>query len=50
MLQKSSRSIPCLQYFVSSAHKRNDGRQENQSKYENQPKQSEKTLNIHLTS
>ena len=51
MLQRSNRSITCLQYFVSSVHMRNNGRQKNQSKYQNKTNRSKKkTLNNHLTS
>ena len=35
----------CLQYFVSSVHRPNDGRQKNQNKRQNKPKGSEKALN-----
>ena len=45
MSERSNRSIPCLQYFVTSVYMPNDGRQKNQSKYQSKTKQSEKTLN-----
>ena len=48
--QRSYRSILCLQYFVSSVHMRNDGRQKDQSKCQNQTRQSKKILNNHLIS
>ena len=31
MSQRSNRSIPCLQYFVSPVHMGNDGRHKNQA-------------------
>ena len=47
---KSNRSIPCLQYFVSSMHIQHNGRQKNQTKCQNKAKRREETLNNHLTS
>ena len=40
--QRSSRPIPCLQYFVWSVYMWNDGRQKNQSKCQKKAKRSEK--------
>ena len=50
MSQRSKRSITCWQYFKSSVDMWNDDRQKNQSKCQNQTKQSKKTLNNHLVS
>ena len=44
MSQRSNRSFPWLQYFVSFVYMRNDGRQKNQSKCQNETKESKKTL------
>ena len=49
MSQGSNRSIPYLQYFVSSVHMRNDVMQKNQSKCQSKTNRSEKTFNNHLT-
>ena len=43
MSQRINRSIPCLQYFVSSVHMQNNGRQKIQSKWQNQMKESKIT-------
>ena len=50
MSQRSNRPIPCLQYFVSSLHIRNEGRQKDQSKCQKKTNENKKTLNNHLTS
>ena len=44
MSKRSNRLILCLQYFVSSVHIQNDGREKNQSKCQNQTKKSEKNV------